>query len=77
MGSDLRKRYKLTFTDKIVREPVMSRLTEECGVTYNMMRGRFSDRGGWLDVELAGSKRALDKAVKFLASQGLEVEETR
>ncbi|MFN3486926.1 MAG: NIL domain-containing protein [Planctomycetota bacterium] len=67
-------RYKMTFPQKIVGEPIMTKLAQDFNVTYNMMRGRISEKGAWLDVELTGAARNIDKALKYLAERGVTIQ---
>ena len=67
-------RYKMTFPAKIVGEPIMTRLSNDFGVSYNMMRGRITDKGAWLEVELIGGPKDIEKALKFLKERGVAVQ---
>ena len=60
-AKDSRKseRFKMTFPAKIVGEPIMTKLSHDFGVSYNMIRGRITDKGAWLDVELLGANRPI------------------
>lgn len=67
-------RFKMTFPQKIVGEPIMTKLSHDFSVTYNMMRGRISEKGAWLEVELAGVEKNIDKALKYLGERGVTVQ---
>ena len=67
------ERFKMTFPAKIVGEPIMTKLSHDFGVSYNMIRGRITDKGAWLDVELLGGKKNIEKALEFLAERGVTV----
>lgn len=67
-------RYKMTFPQRIVGEPIMTKLSHDFGVSYNMMRGRITEKGAWLEVELIGSGKNIDRAVKYLAERGVAIE---
>jgi ABC-type methionine transport system ATPase subunit len=64
----------MTFPQKIVGEPIMTKLSHDFSVTYNMMRGRISEKGAWLEVELAGVEKNIDKALKYLGERGVTVQ---
>jgi len=66
-------RYKMTFPAKIVGEPIMTKLSNDFGVSYNMMRGRITDKGAWLEVELIGASKNVERALKFLEERGVAV----
>ncbi len=67
------ERFKMTFPAKIVGEPIMTKLSHDFGVSYNMIRGRITDKGAWLDVELLGAKKNIDRALEFLKERGVTV----
>ena len=74
-SKDARKseRFKMTFPAKIVGEPIMTKLSHDFGVSYNMIRGRITDKGAWLDVELIGAKKNIERALEFLAERGVTI----
>jgi hypothetical protein len=67
-------RYKMTFPAKIVGEPIMTKLSHDFGVGYNMIRGRITDKGAWLDVELLGARKSVDRALEFLKGRGIAIQ---
>ena len=67
------ERFKMTFPAKIVGEPIMTKLSHDFGVSYNMIRGRITDKGAWLDVELLGAKKNIDRALDFLKERGVTI----
>lgn len=75
-AKDARKtvRYKMTFPAKIVGEPIMTKLSNDFGVSYNMMRGRITDKGAWLEVELIGSGKNIARALEFLGERGVTIQ---
>ena len=66
-------RFKMTFPAKIVGEPIMTKLSNDFGVSYNMMRGRITDKGAWLEVELIGAAKNIERALRFLEERGVAV----
>jgi L-aspartate semialdehyde sulfurtransferase ferredoxin len=75
-AKDARKsmRYKMTFPAKIVGEPIMTKLSNDFGVSYNMMRGRITEKGAWLEVEFLGASKNVERALKFLEERGVAVQ---
>jgi len=67
------EKFKMTFPAKIVGEPIMTKLSHDFGVNYNMIRGRITDKGAWLDVELVGVKKNIDRALIFLGERGVTI----
>jgi hypothetical protein len=67
-------RCKMTFPQKVVGQPVMHKLWSDFKVVSNTMRGRITEKGAWLEVELVGSPKGLDAALKFLGEQGVTLQ---
>ena len=67
-------RCKMTFPQKVVGQPVMHKLWSDFKVVSNTMRGRITEKGAWLEVELVGSPKNIDAALKFLADQGVSLQ---
>jgi hypothetical protein len=63
----------MTFPAKIVGEPIMTKLSHDFGVSYNMIRGRITDKGAWLDVELLGPAKNIERALVFLKERGVTI----
>ena len=67
------EKFKMTFPAKIVGEPIMTKLSHDFGVSYNMIRGRITDKGAWLDVELLGAAKNIERALAFLKERGVTI----
>lgn len=76
MAKDAQKtaRYKMTFPEKIIGEPIIYKLAHDLDVAPNILRGRITDKNAWLEVELAGTAKNIEKALKFLADRGVTVQ---
>lgn len=67
-------RCKMTFPQKVVGQPLMHKLWSDFKVVSNTMRGRITEKGAWLEVELVGAPKSIDAALKFLADQGVTIQ---
>lgn len=67
-------RCKMTFPRKIVGDPILHRLWTDFKVVSNTVRGRITEKGAWLEVELIGASKAIEKALAYLSEQGVEVQ---
>jgi ABC-type methionine transport system ATPase subunit len=66
-------RFRISGPKKIRSEPIIHRLSHDCGVVPNILRGRITRKDAWLEVELAGPRRNIDKALRFLEARGVSV----
>jgi hypothetical protein len=67
-------RCRMTFPKKVVGQPVMHKLWTDFKVVSNTIRGRITEKGAWLEVDLIGSPKAIDGALAYLGAEGVEVE---
>lgn len=69
------QKFKMTFPKKVVGEPIVQRLSEEMNVSANILRGRVTDKSGWMEVEITGAPESIREALKHLDSIGVKVQE--
>ena len=64
-------KFKLTFPEKVLGDPIIHTLSHDFDVVPNILRGRITDKNAWLEVELIGTDKNLEKARKFLVERGV------
>ena len=67
-------RFKMVFPEKVIGEPIIYKLAHDLEVTPNILRGRITDKNAWLEVELSGSAKNVDKALKYLADRNVTIQ---
>lgn len=67
-------RFKMTFPEKILGEPVIHKLSHDLNVVPNIMRGRITEKNAWLEVQLVGTAKNIERALKFLEERGVSVQ---
>lgn len=70
----MKKRVKLIFPQHLVREPIIFTMARNYNVMPNIRRARVTDTVGEMVLELEGEQEDLEKGLKALRSQGVEVE---
>ncbi len=70
----MKKRIKLTFPQRLIKEPVIFTMAREYNVMPNIRRARVTETVGEMVLELEGTEENLDKGIKFLREQGVDVE---
>ena len=73
-GGIMKKRVKLIFPQHLVREPIIFTMANNYNVMPNIRRARVTDTVGEMVLELEGEQEDLEKGLKALRSQGVEVE---
>ncbi len=71
------KKFLLTFTPENVSEPVTYRLVKEFDIMINILRAEVDEKGGRLMIAMEGSGPQIDRAVKYLDSAGVSVQELK
>ncbi len=67
-------KYKMTFPEKMIGDPVLYQLSQDLGVAPNILRGRITEKDAWLEVELIGPEENIGKAITFLGERGVTIE---
>jgi len=70
----MKKRVKLTFPQRLIKEPVIFTMAKKYDVMPNIRRARVTETVGEMILELEGTEENLEKGIKFLSEQGVEVE---
>lgn len=65
---------KLTFVQKLVKEPLTFQMAKKFDIMPNIRRARVTEKIGELVLELEGKDADLDKGIDFLKKAGVIVE---
>jgi hypothetical protein len=66
-------RFLMTFPSKVIGDPLIHVLSSDFKVVPNILRGRITDKGARLEVEVTGSPMKIQKAIAWLESRGVTV----
>ena len=69
-----RRIVKLTFPQKLVKEPLTFQMAKKYNILPNIRRAKVTESVGELVLELDGQEQDLDKGVEFLKKSGVIVE---
>lgn len=65
---------KLTFPQKLIKEPVIYTMAKKFDVMPNIRRARITEKIGEVVLELNGEEKNLEKGIKYLTKIGVVVE---
>lgn len=68
-------RLKLTFPEKLIKEPIIHALGTRFDVVTNIRRAEIREDTGWVVLELTGTQQRLDEARSHLDRVGVRVDE--
>lgn len=64
---------QLTFPEARVTEPVIYNVIKQFDIVPSIRRANISHHQGWMIIEAVGDDAALDQAVDYMRSLGVEV----
>jgi ABC-type methionine transport system ATPase subunit len=70
----MKRRVKLTFPQHLVKEPIIFTMAKTYDVMPNIRRARVTDTVGEMILELEGTEENLEKGLKALQNQGVQVQ---
>lgn len=68
------ERVYLTFPRNLIKEPVLSTLSKQFDVTFNIRGSTVTAEMGLVALEIDGTDREVAKAIAWLKSKGVAVE---
>lgn len=68
-------RVKLTFPEKLIKEPVIYNLGKKYNIITNVRRANVEQLVGWVVLELDGAEADLEAGLLYLDEVGVEVEQ--
>ena len=69
-----KRRVHLTFTWKLVDEPILWQLSQTFDLIFNIRQADFTEGIGWIMAELEGEPAALDRGIRWLEEKGVHVD---
>lgn len=69
--------YKMFFPQQTLGEPFVYKLSHDMGVKPNILRGRISENEAWLEIEIEGPENKVEKAIEYLRSKDVKIEEIK
>jgi ABC-type methionine transport system ATPase subunit len=68
-----KRRLHLTFTGKLVEEPILWQLSQTFDLVFNIRQADFSEGTGWIMAELEGDPQRLENGIQWLEDRGVQV----
>lgn len=71
----VRRRFHLTFPERLVSEPVLFTMGKRFEVVPNIRRASIEEHAAWVILEIHGEEEAIGEAVAWLEAQDVRCEE--
>lgn len=70
----MRKKLALTFPRELVSQPITYHLVKDFSLVLNILKAKITPQEkGHLDLEIQGTREAIEKGMNYLESSGVEV----
>jgi ABC-type methionine transport system ATPase subunit len=74
VGTVETRRIKLTFPERLIKEPVLFTVAKRFDVMPNIRRAKVSESAGEIVLEISGEEESLQEAIAYFEQVGVEVE---
>lgn len=69
----LHHRYRLTFPESRVTEPIIYHVVKDYNVVPSIRRAAIENHFGWMIVDFGGTHEDIERAIAYLESLGVQV----
>jgi len=70
----VKRRVLFTFSQELVKEPVIYTLSQQFNLVTNIRRADISEDEGWAVVELEGDESDIEQGIAWVTSRGVRVD---
>jgi len=64
----------ITFPEDKIKEPVIYEIGQKYKVITNIRKADVTEKTGWVDLELTGDPKEIERAVEALKKKGVKVD---
>ena len=64
----------ITFPEEKIKDPVIYQIGKEYNVITNIRKADVTEKTGWVDLELTGDPKEIERAVQGLKNKGVIVD---
>jgi L-aspartate semialdehyde sulfurtransferase ferredoxin len=65
---------RITFPEEKIKEPIIYQIGKDYKVVTNIRRADVTEKTGWVDLELIGDAKEVERAVADLKKKGVKVD---
>ena len=67
-------KFHITFPEDKIKEPIIYQVGQEYQVVTNIRRADVTEKTGWMDLELIGDSKEVERAVEALKKKGVKID---
>lgn len=64
----------ITFPEEKIKEAIIYQVGQEFQVTTNIRRADVTEKTGWVDLEITGDPKEVERAVQALKTKGVKID---
>ncbi|HEX9758742.1 MAG TPA: NIL domain-containing protein [Nitrospiria bacterium] len=64
----------ITFPEEKIKEPIIYLVGQEYKVVTNIRKADVTEKTGWVDLELVGDPKEIERAVEGIKKKGVKVD---
>jgi len=72
-GPQVSRILHLIYPASLVGEPILHRLIRQFDLTINLRSAQLGIDEGWIELQATGSSEELERAIRWLTAEGLQV----
>ena len=70
----VKKQVMFTFSEELIKEPMIYNLGQQFKVMTNIRRADVSENKGWVVLELEGEEEDIERGIAWVTSRGVRVD---
>ena len=67
-------KYRITFPEDKIKEPIIYQIGREYKVVTNIRKADVTEKTGWVDLDLVGDPKEIERAVEGMKKKGVKVD---
>ena len=67
-------KFHITFPEDKIKEPIIYQIGKEYKVVTNIRKADVTEKTGWVDLEIIGDPKEIERAVEGMKKKGVKVD---
>jgi len=74
MNEMVKRRVMFTFSEELIKEPIIYNLGQQFHIATNIRRANVAEDTGWVALEVEGEEDDIEQAIAWVTSKGVRVD---
>jgi ABC-type methionine transport system ATPase subunit len=67
-------KFRISFPEDKIKEPIIYQIGKEYKIVTNIRKADVNEKTGWVDLELTGDRKEIERAVEGMKKKGVKVD---